>query len=407
MRFRALCLVLLVYVIPWAWLKKIYKGLLYLLFLNAYETGMLSGEMPIKLADVNTASEAYRTKSYLMLLVVTGVWITIAVLKMSRKVVRYFWERSQLLSGVDIYSGEKFEEIKDALRKEFHIRREVEVYEDSKLKVSFTIGVIRPIVFLQSGHTEREKELILRHEMVHIARKDNLIKFIVEWVCCMHWFNVFIYLFKEELGMMCENACDEKVVEKFDKDERVEYAKLLVNNVKEQWEMIACNSAMSMSEKYAKERIRIVMKTKKVKVWEKVITAGAFAVLMFVNSLTALAYPNVFHVDNAAVEVAGTVADGDNCWIYDETVAESNRLTEEIICDEQFIDEAGQIYPAGNQGQRVTCNHNIVSGYFQNHLKDDNGGCTVRTYKSTRCTKCNTIWLGDLFSTTTYVKCPH
>lgn len=407
MRYKVLWLVLLVYLIPWVWLKKAYKHLWYLLFRNSYGARTLNDEVTVKLADISTASEAYQTKSYRILLVVTGIWITVAVMMMLRKVARYFRERKKLLAMPVNHGSENLEEIVHALRKEFHIRQEVEVYEASGLTVSFTIGVIRPMIFLQSEQAERDKQLILRHEMVHVARRDNLAKFIVEWICCMHWFNILIYLFKEEFNMICENACDEKVVRKFNKEERVEYANLLVRNVKEQEERMTCNSTMSIPQKYVEERIRIVMETKKVKAWKKMMAAGAFAVLLFVNSLTALAYPNVFHVDNTTVEIAGDVTDGDNSWVFNEAVSGNGGFIEEIIYDEQFIDEEGRIYPGGSQGQRLTCNHNIVSGYFQTHVKDDNGGCTVKRYESTRCMKCDTIWVGDLVSTTIYVKCPH
>lgn len=408
MLYKALWMVLLVYIIPWAWLKKIYKNIFYIFSRKSYEATALRNELSVNIADISTASEAYRTQDYRILLLVSRIWIAVAVIMMSLKLIYYFRKRRQFLSVANRCSGKKTDEIIWNLRKEFHCKRKVEVFEVPGQKVTFTIGVIKPLIFLQTGCEGRELELILRHEMVHIVRKDMLTKVVLEWACCLHWFNILVYLFRKEFNIICENACDENVVCKFDIRERTEYARLLIKNIGEVLKATVFSSAMATEGENIKERIRVIMTKKKMKVWEKVMAAGTFAVLVFVNSLTALAYPNVFYVDNTTAEVAVAVADGDNCWAFSEAATGYDGPVEEIVYDEQFIDEAGQIYPAGNQSQRVICfKHNIVSGYFQNHLKDDNGGCTVRTYESTRCTKCNTIWIGDLVSTTTYVNCPH
>lgn len=66
------------------------------------------------------------------------------------------------------------------------------------------------------------------------------------------------------------------------------------------------------------------------------------------------------------------------------------------------------MYSVGSFSPYVFCiKHDIRPGYFQTHVRDDKGGCTVKTYEGTRCTICNSIWVGDLYSTFTYVKCPH
>ena len=39
--------------------------------------------------------------------------------------------------------------------------------------------------------------------------------------------------------------------------------------------------------------------------------------MIFLNSLTALAYPKVRHVKNAVIEAAEDSMDGGNFWIYD------------------------------------------------------------------------------------------
>lgn len=407
MRYKALRLVLLSYVIPWGWLKKIYISLFRILphSQNTYETRLLSGRIPVKLANISTVSEAYRTQEYVILRLTAGIWFAVAVMLMVWKMTCFYRAQRRLLSKAKLCRGNTAVEIVDALKKEYHCRRRIDVYEVSGEVPTCTSGVFRPVIFLQSGYTEHEMRMLLRHEMVHIVRNDVLTKLILQWVQCLHWFNVFVYLFQNELFIACEGSCDEKAVCGLGFRERAEYARLLMKSTFAAWEKKELACGISPDIKDAEERLRTIMKEKNVRVWEKLVGGGLLAVLLFVNSLTALAYPNVFHVDSAVQETAEDAAEGDSCWMYCEALGES---VENIVYDQQFIDEAGQVYPVGNQGERVFCfAHSIVFGYFQTHVKDDNGGCTVKTYESTFCSKCNTIWVGDLYSTTVYVKCPH
>lgn len=407
MRYKALYLVLLAYAIPWGWLKKIYVGLFHILprSQNVYETRILKSKMPVKLADISTALEAYRTHGYVLSALAVGIWFTVAAIIMVLMLRDYYREIRRRFSTAKLCRGNQADEIICALRKEYHCRRRIAVYEVPEEEMTCTGGVFRPVIFLQSGYTEREMSMVLRHEMVHIVRKDALIRFILQWICCLHWFNVFVYLFKNEFEIACESSCDEKAVRGFNVGERGEYARLLLKNIYGDCENKELVCGISLDIKSAKERLRTIMKVKKVRAWEKMIGGGLLAVLLFVNSLTAFAYPNVFHVDNVATETAADAVEGDDCWMRGEAMDEP---AENIVYDQQFIDESGQVYPVENQGKRVFCfAHNIIPGYFQTHVKDDNGGCTVKTYESTLCTKCNTIWLGDLYSTTIYTKCPH
>jgi hypothetical protein len=54
--------------------------------------------------------------------------------------------------------------------------------------------------------------MLLLHEYAHIIRKDFLLNLLVESAGILLWFNPFVYLFKKELNLQREIACDEFVV---------------------------------------------------------------------------------------------------------------------------------------------------------------------------------------------------
>lgn len=144
-------------------------------------------------------------------------------------------------------------------------------------------------------------------------------------------------------------------------------------------------------KRFIVERVNLIMKIRKMGRFGKAAVAGFAAFMMLAESVTAFACP---------AELPGEVC---TC---DEEGHEG--CGEVILYDEQFVDEEGNIYPAHTINGRVFCiKHDIVEGYLQNHYKNDDGSCTVKTYKATTCIYCNTIWMGDLVSTRKYVKCPH
>lgn len=53
------------------------------------------------------------------------------------------------------------------------------------------------------------------------------------------------------------------------------------------------------------------------------------------------------------------------------------------------------------------CIHSLVSGYYDVHISNSTGGCTVKEYNAKRCTKCGYIEVGSLHATVTYTVCPH
>ena len=127
------------------------------------------------------------------------------------------------------------------------------------------------------------------------------------------------------------------------------------------------------------------MKVQKMKKMKRTMVAGLVAFMMLAESVTAFA---------AEPHDAG-------CGGGEEHGAV-------ILYDEQFVDEDGNITPvSGISAQTICLGHRIVKGYFQTHVDDGKGGCVVKTYHSTQCVYCYTIWMGDLYAVTEYVKCPH
>lgn len=403
MRYKAMVMVLLVYVIPWVWMKGIYGAILSLF--PRPETAV-DGKMPVSIADISTKEEAFRTQFYWLFMAVVGIWVVVTAVLLFRKCRKYFRQkRGFLLSRKDCRNGNP-RKIAERLRKELHCWRRPEIYETPGANYTFTIGALKPIIFLQSDYADTELELILRHEMMHIARGDLLVKFFMELASCLHWFNPLIYILIDQLELVCETSCDERTVEGCTKEERAAYARLVVKNMRKSEQDFLLGSALENDYETAEERVNLIMRKKKITRWGKVAAAFVFALMLFADSLTAFAYPNIFHVESA-----GDMNAHMNSGYCVSTRAGVEVSTGMILYDEQLVDKDGNIFPANVAStQGLVCTifgHNINEGYFEIHNKDKNGGCQVDVHYATWCTICNHVWVGDLYATHIYPVCPH
>lgn len=406
MRRSALILVMLTYVIPWVWMKGVYRNL----FVRQSQISMMTaGEMPVNIAEITTASRAYQTPRFWYLYLIVAIWAIIALFRLLMKCLKYMNGRNAILFIAKKCDRDNLEQVVKELRSELHIKRKFEIYEVERINLSFTIGVFKPVIFLQNQCKDDELKFILKHELLHVHRGDLAVKMLMELVCCLHWFNPLIYLLQHEISSVCESACDERLISDINQKEGLSYARVLIESTKEANESMLVSNALTNEFENTKERVYKIMEKRKVKSWEKVIAAGIFAILLFVDSLTALAYPNVYHVQETTDEVAGFYVDGSNDWACGEIEIDKNMQADEDPCEDQFIDESGVVYEVNPMASRVICigGHNIISGQYRNHVKNKDGGCTIRIYDSTMCTKCNSIWIGDLVSTTIFVKCTH
>jgi beta-lactamase regulating signal transducer with metallopeptidase domain len=96
---------------------------------------------------------------------------------------------------------------------------------NENLKIGLNKAIISPIVFGVLEHIvllpvslcnqieKNELKMLLLHEYAHITRKDYLLNLMIELSGMLLWFNPFVYLFKKELNLQREIACDEYVVE--------------------------------------------------------------------------------------------------------------------------------------------------------------------------------------------------
>lgn len=94
-------------------------------------------------------------------------------------------------------------------------------------------GIVRQRILIPQWVGEEELPWILRHERVHLRRRDNLWRLVAVVVCCVHWFNPLCWLCLKYFLEDMELACDEGAMRGLSVQERKDYAHALLNTARD------------------------------------------------------------------------------------------------------------------------------------------------------------------------------
>ncbi len=144
------------------------------------------------------------------------IWGIGAVLRFSYVVCKYFFMVNKLKKSSCQVS-------KDGL-----IIRKVAV--NKYVTSPMLVGVLRPCLYIPDiPFDDNHLSNVITHEKEHKKRFDILFKWIQMIICCVHWFNPFIYLLKKETEKYCEISCDLKATRNMSNEEKSDYMKTILH----------------------------------------------------------------------------------------------------------------------------------------------------------------------------------
>ena len=173
--------------------------------------------------------------------IIFWVWLTVAVLIVVVSLIRVAIPEMKLRRNCRAMNG---------------------YFEVDGIETSFVTGFIFQRIYMPSGVTGTEKEMMLSHERQHVRNRDNLSKLMGMIVLAIHWFNPIVWI---AFGLMCsdlEMRCDEDVVKEMGKDVVPEYCVSLVQQASEA--KISCSLDSAFAKKSElKTRVQNIINYKK------------------------------------------------------------------------------------------------------------------------------------------------
>ena len=98
----------------------------------------------------------------------------------------------------------------------------------------------------------------------------------------------------------------------------------------------------------------------------------------------------------------------ENIEVFD--ASEVTEVEDWMVADEfsqyESVDEVKLL--DGSQGNaEINHTHQFIDTKLSQHKKKSDGSCVVTIYYAKKCSSCGFYTLGDIYSQTTYAKCPH
>ncbi len=156
-------------------------------------------------------------KIYLIGVGVTAAWFVFSNVRFRRKLKA---------ARIEPISGKLLEEY-NALCAARGVKP-IPVYLTDPLPSACLVGVIKPYIALPVIAKPQDAVSVLQHEVCHYRGKDHWLGIVRLLCCALHWFNPLVWLASDMSRTDGELSCDDRVVDKLDKDDKIAYANVLV-----------------------------------------------------------------------------------------------------------------------------------------------------------------------------------
>lgn len=198
------------------------------------------------------------------------IWVAMAACIGIYSVASYLHLRRQVLDAVKIPGG----------------------WESDRIDTAFVLGFLKPKIYIPTGMSPETRKQILAHERTHLDKGDQWIKMLGFVALAVHWFNPLVWVSYICLCKDIELACDERVIQFMELEERKAYSSALLRCSTNQVHYAAC--PVAFGEVSVKYRIKSILNYRKPAFWLSLLAILAFlfvGVCLVTNPQTTVEVP--------------------------------------------------------------------------------------------------------------------
>lgn len=267
-----------------------------------------------KLTSSNTTTalhNEHRTTTHLTeKFSVTGIWTAAAyiwslgaIFALFITLLNYWRFKNAIKKNCTRITDSRIINMEKAFCANLHIERTPAIYESAAVSSPMTIGLLNPIVVIPEGFSDQYApgsscmeqnmthfQLVLHHELIHIARKDLLYKWICQLLLCVHWFNPVLHCVTRQINRDCELSCDEAILPKLTEAGKQMYGNILLDTAEQ---MIssrqnAFSTTLLENKKDLKKRLDGILHYKKATRSRLIVSACIFAIMLTVSACSTV-----------------------------------------------------------------------------------------------------------------------
>ena len=206
------------------------------------------------------------------------------------------------------------------------------IFQSERVSSPFVLGIIKPKIYLPFHMNEQDLQHVVAHEQAHILRKDHWWKPLGFLLLTVYWFNPLMWVAYVLLCRDIELACDEKVIEQLNSEQRANYTQALVASSVNRRMISAC--PLAFGEVDVKERVKSIMNYRKPTFWITVVSTVACAIVaicFLTNPVEQDVVPGIFgSIDsskwNISLEVSNVTPKGATIKLIQDGGYLPNRL---------------------------------------------------------------------------------
>lgn len=218
------------------------------------------------------------------------VWLSGFVGVLLWKTIEHLMFRHSVLQESCAVSDPDTIAVRDKVIAEARIKKpHFQLIRSSHVKTPLSVGLFQrtiKVILPQQDYSPEELDLILRHEIIHIARQDSWSKFFLVFCTAMCWFNPLMWMAMKKSAEDIELCCDETVLLDANAQTRKQYASLLLDAAGDERGFTTCLSASAKAMRYRLKGI-----TKPARRRSGAIIVGlVFFLLCMTSGYVALAY---------------------------------------------------------------------------------------------------------------------
>lgn len=198
-------------------------------------------------------------------------------------------DHSRVTVPISSEAAKQLSFIKEAL----DVKSSVGLAYSSIIRSPVLVGLWKPTIYLPIENTVN-MDMVIRHELIHLKRRDLWVKAFTLGASALHWFNPLVHILRKDLHIWSELSCDEEVVKEMSHAERKRYGETILSVMAGSRNLpVQFIASLSGDGKQLKRRLMMMLNVKKQKKKTMYLTLTAvFLVAVISTSAAAWASSN-------------------------------------------------------------------------------------------------------------------
>lgn len=150
------------------------------------------------------------------------VWIAGVIVKTADLVFRYIKYKKQIDKLAE--NGKSL----DTSQYDLNVPS-VKIILSKAVDTPLSFGLLDRIILIpDEEYSDEDRDLIIRHEYMHLINNDLVVQFLINMLCAFYWWNPFVYLLRLDLAQYFELRCDSNVIQGMSENQIADYLDVLL-----------------------------------------------------------------------------------------------------------------------------------------------------------------------------------